>query len=401
MRPIPGWAIGTSLVAACLSNPATAQTLPLPIVDALVELDTRVTLANGRIAVLEGRADAATTTALAVDRAVRELIGTVANQAGVTTVLDGVVTTQAGALAALGARVTVQDGVLSAIDARTDAISGQVGQLGVDVVAARSSSLALSERVANVAETVSVLSGRSLAQATAIAEIDIRVGDNSAAIARERSRNDAQDATLADHSTRINRVGAVADASFAAAQSLRNDVDAGRIGVVQVAANDVITVGANRGGSEVSMAGTAGARRLSGVAAGVQADDAATLGQVANAMTSTLSSANFYTDQQVLRALDYQMGATQAMIADNNAVLRRDMNGVAAHGAALSGLPQATVPGRGFAGMSVGGKGGQVALALGVSKAFLGDHAPVLKAGAAIDTRRGDMTYNAGVGIHF
>ena len=51
--------------------------------------------------------------------------------------------------------------------------------------------------------------------------------------------------------------------------------------------------------------------------------------------------------------------------------------------------------------MAVGGRGSEVAVAVGVGKVFEGPNAPVIRAGAALDSKRGQVTYNAGVGIHF
>jgi autotransporter adhesin len=92
---------------------------------------------------------------------------------------------------------------------------------------------------------------------------------------------------------------------------------------------------------------------------------------------------------------------TGALIAENNAVLRKDMNAIAAGTSALAGLPQSFIPGRGMMGAAVGGKGDEVAFAMGLSKAFDSAAVPVVRAGAAIDARRGTVSYNASVGFHF
>ena len=64
-------------------------------------------------------------------------------------------------------------------------------------------------------------------------------------------------------------------------------------------------------------------------------------------------------------------------------------------------MPQAFVPGQGMVSMGVGGRGGEMAVAIGVGKAFDAPHTPVIRAGAALDSKRGQVTYNAGVGFHF
>ncbi|MBR8186478.1 hypothetical protein C6Q14_27630 [Burkholderia ambifaria] len=76
---------------------------------------------------------------------------------------------------------------------------------------------------------------------------------------------------------------AVANTSTAVT-NLKNGINAGTVGLVQQAggapSNGAITVGAQTGGTSVDFTGTAGARTLSGVAAGTAATDAANVGQL-------------------------------------------------------------------------------------------------------------------------
>jgi hypothetical protein len=209
-------------------------------------------------------------------------------------------------------------------------------------------------------------------------------------------------ATLAQHDVRIDAAAASAVAAGAHSMALRADVEHGRVGMVQQAsAGAPITVGAQAAGAVVDFSGSEGARRLTGIAPGVAPGDAATMGQMAAAAGETLRAANAYTDASVSLALDRAMDATMGMMQANNRRLTADMNAIATNGAARSGLPQSFVPRCGTAGASLGGHGGEVSLALGVSKASESDRPTVFRAGAAIDTRRGEVSYNAGVGFHF
>jgi autotransporter adhesin len=166
---------------------------------------------------------------------------------------------------------------------------------------------------------------------------------------------------------------------------------------VRTEADGSLAIGGGQGGTSVSFAGTAGNRRLSGVANGVALDDAATVGQVQTTAAATLAAAQDYTDGKVVGINNSFL----ARIAQNNQELRTEINAAAASTAALAGLPQAFVPGKGMFAMGIGGKGDQAAIAFGVGKAFNHPNTPVVRAGAAVNTGNGDVTYNAAVGIHF
>ena len=137
------------------------------------------------------------------------------------------------------------------------------------------------------------------------------------------------------------------------------------------------------------------------MADGVAGNDAATVSQVSASGAAMLASASAYADSVGARSFEQSLDASRQLIAINNGELRHDMQALAAGSNALSALPQAFIPGRGMAGAAIGGSQGETAFAMGLSKAFVGEHAPVIRAGAALDARHGDLSYNASVGFHF
>jgi hypothetical protein len=233
---------------------------------------------------------------------------------------------------------------------------------------------------------------------------DAAIGTLNTGLAANNARDDAQDtrlayddATLMLHDTRITEARQIGLTALADTTALRSDVEEGRVGIVRTASDGNIELGAAMGGSAVFFTGTAGDRRLSGVADGVASNDAATVGQLQTTAGMTLAAANNYTDSKVVGINNTFL----ARLSQTRQELHSEIDGAAASSAALAGLPQAFMPGKGMIAMGVGGKGDQAAIAFGIGKSFIGPNTPVLRAGAAVNTSNGDFTYNAAVGIHF
>lgn len=295
----------------------------------------------------------------------------------------------------IDARVTVNAGRLTLIEGRLVDIDANLSA----VIAAQMDADA---RINLLNDALAHSNVRIDANVQAIAGLDGRVGRLEVDVAAGVARDIEQDARLADHSTRIDTAQATASLALDHSTMLRADVEAGRVGLVrQDATTGAIGIGAQTGGTLVSLAGTDGNRRLTGIADGVAANDAASVGQMERLAGATLDAARAYTDQSVAAMFDTGMAATRTLMAENNQMLRADMNALAANGSALSGLPQSFMPGKGMAGAAIGGHGGEVAFALGLSKATESERPAVFRAGAAMDTRRGKVSYNASIGFHF
>jgi hypothetical protein len=370
LRPIPASLV--AIAASFIAAPASAQLISIDAT--LLDIDARVTVNAGRLTLIEGR-----------------LVDIDAN-------LSAVIAAQVDA----DARISLLDNALANTNLRIDANVQAIADLDVRVGGVEIDVAAAVERNREQDVVLADHENRIDANGRAIAGLDGRVGRLEVDVAAGIAKDVEQDARLADHSTRIDNAQATAALALDHSTTLRADVEAGRVGLVrQDAATGTISVGAQTGGSVVSLAGTDGDRRLTGIADGVASNDAASVGQAERLALATLDAARGYTDQSVAAMFDTSMAATRTLMAENNRMLRADMNALAANGSALSGLPQSFLPGKGMAGAAIGGHGGEVAFALGVSKATESDRPTVFRAGAAMDTRRGEVSYNAGVGFHF
>ncbi len=196
--------------------------------------------------------------------------------------------------------------------------------------------------------------------------------------------------TDAVNGSQLASTNAAVATNAAGLTTLTSNINGGTIGLVQQAGgapgNGAISVGGSTGGTSISVAGTQGPRTVSGVANGVNQNDAINLGQLNASAAQTLGASRLYTDQSIA-AFDLRT--------------RGRINQGVATAAAIAGVPQAVVPGEGFIGAGVGVRGSQVAVAVGLSKVFEGKHAPIVKAGVSFGVNGGDTTYNVGAGFHF
>lgn len=384
--------LGSVLLALPVVPAAQAQILSLQaLTDGLLNLDAQVTINTGDITALGGQvttvtgavagltADVAATTG-----AVAGLATDVAANAAAAADLDlrvdalgASVSANAGAQAALSADVAAQAAVAAALGVDVDANAAAIAGIGTTVATQGTA-------VTNLTNVVNTVTSTVTNHTSLLANHDIRIAANTADLLALDNRVTINTNVLA---TTNLQVQALAE---------------GRLGLVrQDTPNGPVTVAVASGGDQVVFTGTDGDRRLSGVAAGVAANDAATMGQLAAIGGNMLSQSFAYTDQTAVQMLNQANAYTDNAVARSAAVLRREMDGVAASSAALAGLPQSIVPGEGMIGAGIGGRGDAMAMAVGVSKAFRSRYTPVVKAGAAYDARRGNVSYNAAVGLHF
>lgn len=332
--------------------PSQAQLITLNLLNDLVlDLDAQVSVNTGDIAINSS--------------AIVDLDLLTSNHTTTINTIDNRVTNNSTAITTLTTQVGGNSTAITAIDARVD-----------------------SHDVA-----ITTLQGQGSANAAATATLTTQVSNNSTAITAIDARLDIDAAALANLDSRVT-VTENGLAALAAGGS-------GGVGLVAAAPGGGITIGAGAGGDSVAFAGTDGDRRLTGVADGIAANDAVTVGQLGVASQQTLASARTYADQVGAVTLGQANAYTDMAIARSQREIRRDLDAIGASTAAIAGLPQSIVPGEGMIGAGIGGRGDAFAVALGLSKAFRSRHTPVVKAGASFDTRRGEVTYNAAVGFHF
>lgn len=149
----------------------------------------------------------------------------------------------------------------------------------------------------------------------------------------------------------VNQAQSVAKSAMATAATANttvNNVVAGHAGLVQTDGT-TITIGKSDTATRVDISGPGGARTLTGLAPGVAANDAATVGQVWTNNQQVLSQANAYTDRQ-FNMLDQRLNALGAAAM-----------------AATSLLPNARAEGKFQLAAAAGTYGGASALAVGAN----------------------------------
>ncbi|MEP6784184.1 MAG: hypothetical protein ABI898_00420 [Sphingomonadales bacterium] len=407
----------TATVLLLNASTASAQLPTLgDLLNSIITLNGQVSSLNVDVNILNNQTTTNTTAIAQLNYDYSVVTAQIAANGALVAALDGRLASVEGMLPPLAARTTALEAALatqaSAVATNTSAIAANtaVGTANTaaiaanvlrddaqDVSIAANANIGLSNSAAIAANGL-----RDDSQDVSIAANTSAIAANTSAIGTLDGRVDAHDVILAQHTTDIAAATQIATNAQTATSTLRGDVIAGRIGLVQQQTpTGTITVGAQTGGTEVSLAGTAGNRRVSGVADGVATSDAATVGQVAQSQAQAVTMANDYTDRSMANIAARYDDHTTSLIAANNTVIRREINAAAASTAAISSLPHSIVPGEGMGAVGIGGRGDSVAFAIGVSKAFRVENTPVVRAGAAIDARTGTLSYNAAVGVHF
>jgi autotransporter adhesin len=159
---------------------------------------------------------------------------------------------------------------------------------------------------------------------------------------------------------------------------------------VVAGATNAVAIGANSIATDpnsVSFGSPGNTRRLENVTAGVNATDAANVGQVQAAQTAAVTQANAYTNS-------FANGFNRSL---RNVSIRADEGTAAAM--AANGVPQAFNPGRTLVGVGLGTWGGQAALSIGASHIFESGQVAV-KITGSFDTH-GSAGVSTGVGWQF
>lgn len=296
-------------------------------------------------------------------------------------------------LAALGGRIDSQDTTIATLDSRVTSNGEAVSALRTDVDAHTQAIAA--NTATNIAQGAAIgeNAGRIAANRVAIGDNTARIAGHGDAIAAIVETNRVQDGAIAR-----NAAGLASNAQALA--DLTGDIVDGRIGMVRMGADQTVLIASDRGGTVVAFEGSDGPRRLTGVADGIADGDAATVGQMRRSDMAMLQGAMNYTDRSMAAVMD-DLDRMWARLDDTRSELNSEIDRASAGTAALAGLPQAMVPGKGMVVAGVGGRREQAAVALGIGKAFDSPNMPVLRAGVAMDLADGTATYNAAVGIHF
>jgi autotransporter adhesin len=261
------------------------------------------------------------------------------------------------ALAASGAQGVV-DAKAAATDAKQAAAQAQVSAADAGASAA----------AAKTSET-NAAGSASAAQASAVAAKASADSVSGSTAAAQTAAGDAAGSATAAKASETGAAG-----SAAAAQVSAQAAQAASKNSVQYDDDSRASVTLNPNGKAV---------QLHNVADGVEASDAANVGQV----TSALNQARSYTDQR-FNALSNQIDAN-----------RRDASGGIATALAAASIPQAVRPGTNMVGIGVGTWAWQAGFAAGVSHRTLSDRV-TLKANLNVSSR-GKAGAAVGAGFEF
>lgn len=252
------------------------------------------------------------------------------------------------------------------------------------------------------------------AGATAVGVTSFAMGDRSTAIGSNTNASGAGSVAIGSGSRAPDdftvSFGSVDDGITRRVVNLSDgvaDTDAATVG--QVKAGDAATLASANGYTDTREAAirtdmTAGdAATLAAANTNAAAGDAATLTSARTYADTgdarTLTSAMAYADLGDARTLGQANLYTDTQLSLFRSDFKQRIDSGVAGAAALSGIPQSVIPGKGMIGMAVGGRGDSVAFAIGGSKVYPSGFA--WKAGAAFNGHGGDVTYQAGVGWAF
>ncbi|ONY66439.1 YadA family autotransporter adhesin, partial [Burkholderia cenocepacia] len=172
------------------------------------------------------------------------------------TSLDGRVTSNETTITNLDGRVTNNETAITNLDGRVTSNETAITNLDGRVTSNETSITNLDGRVTSNETSITNLDGRMTTSETAITNIDNRVTINEGAITK-----------------------------------LADEIGSGSLGLVRQAnAGADLTVGANADGAAVNFAGTAGNRKLSGIAEGTLDSDAVNVGQMNAGLSTTNAS---------------------------------------------------------------------------------------------------------------
>ncbi|VWB13129.1 putative hemagglutinin-related autotransporter protein [Burkholderia lata] len=294
-----GATVGTSAGTAIGANSTSTASYGLAIGAA-----TR----TGRGAVVEGTGSVAIGTITHVtsdaNNAVALGMGSVAHEANTISVGAGIPNID-------GATFTRRIVNVSAGTADTDAVN--LGQMNAG----------LSTTNASIAATNTALSTTN----TSLASTNTNLSTTNATLAATNTALSTAQTTIATHTTQIDNLN-----------NQLNELSDGTVGLVQQsAAGADLTVGANTDGAAVNFAGTAGDRKLTGVANGTAASDAVNFGQLSatNAVVDA-TKAELSTTNVSLASTQTELSTTNAQVATLDSDMTTAKGNIATHTADIA-----------------------------------------------------------------
>jgi len=385
----------------------------------ITDIDARLTVAEGDLLDLDARVtvngDAITTNTTDIanlDNRVTTNETDIANLDNRVTINEGDIADNSTNIANLDSRVTVNEGDISDIDGRVTVNEGDISDN--------------STAIANLDNRVTVNTTSITEVQQQLANVPVGyVADADPTVASDTPTNTAAFIGAGGGTVRVTNVaagnvaagstdavnGSQLAATNAAVAVNRTDIDQNTSDIATINANlagstvaavqysDPDTPTQSNGGTvsqDVTFVGLDSSMpvRVHNVANGTLANDAVNLGQLQAGLADVMSSSMAYTDQR----FDVLSSGLDQLAFDLDEVRDEAFAGTAG-AMALAGIPQTMDPGRSMIGGSIGHYRGETAFAIGVSTTF-SDGDGVLTLGGTMDTN-GKGGFSAGAGISF
>ncbi|WP_335671251.1 YadA family autotransporter adhesin [Burkholderia sp. NRF60-BP8] len=290
-------------------------------------------LANGDIAA--GSSDAVTGDQLhATNQDVAQNASDIAGLGTQVTNIDGRVTAVDGRVTAVDSRVTVNEANIAKNTTDIDTINTQLGDLSsgtIGLVQQTGAGADLTVGANTDGAAVNFTGTAGARKLTGVANGDIAAGSTDAVTGDQLHTTNVNVASL-DQRVTSNETSIT---------QIRSDMNSGSIGLVQQAgAGADLTVGANTDGAAVNFAGTAGARKLTGLSNGDVAagsTDAVTGDQLHTTNEAVARNASdIATNQTDIATLDARLAAGQIGLVQQDAATGAITVGAATGGASVN-----------------------------------------------------------------
>ncbi|ONY87862.1 hypothetical protein A8F31_31680, partial [Burkholderia cenocepacia] len=241
------------------------------------QMNAGLSTTNASITSLDGRVTSNETT-------ITNLDGRVTSNETTITNLDGRVTNNETAITNLDGRVTSNETAITNLDGRVTNNETSITNLDGRMTTSETAITNLDGRVTSNETAITNLDGRVTSNETSITNLDGRVTSNETSITNLDGRMTTSETAITNIDNRVTiNEGAIT--------KLADEIGSGSLGLVRQAnAGADLTVGANADGAAVNFAGTAGNRKLSGIAEGTLDSDAVNVGQMNAGLSTTNAS---------------------------------------------------------------------------------------------------------------
>ncbi len=208
--------------------------------------------------------------------------------------LDGRVTTNEGSITSLDSRVTTNEGDITTLKTDVTNLDGRVTQNANDLSS-------LDSRVTTNEGDISTLN-------TSVSNIDARVTQNTTDISSLDGRVATNEGDISTLKTDVTNIDGRVTQNTTDIATITSQLTSGTVGLVQQAsAGADLTVGKDTDGAAVNFAGTAGARKLSGVADGT----------IASGSQEAVNGGQLYTTNQAVAQNTADISSLDGRVATN------------------------------------------------------------------------------------